>query len=65
MHNFSTFSQFWSMGGYAFYVWSAYGIGLSTLLLNIFISRKHRRKTIKILQERLRSIDYDTPQKKA
>lgn len=63
MNTFSTFSQFWAMGGYAVYVWSAYGIALGILLINIFISRKHRRKTIKILQERLRSTNYDTSTK--
>ncbi len=51
MHTFSNFSQFIAMGGYAFYVWSAYGIGLGVLLLNIFLSRKNRRKTIKLLSK--------------
>jgi heme exporter protein D len=53
MSHFSNLSDFFSMGGYAQYVWSAYGIGLSVLLLNIGISRKNRRKTLKIMQDRL------------
>lgn len=29
-----TFSEFFNMGGYAFYVWTAYLLGLIVLLLN-------------------------------
>lgn len=28
-------TSFWHMGGYAVYVWSAYGIGLGILLLQL------------------------------
>lgn len=36
-------SEFLAMGGYAVYVWSAYGITLLVLLLNIWsASRRHR-----------------------
>ena len=37
-------SEFLQMGGYAPYVWSAYGITLVTLVLNVWwIRRLHRR----------------------
>jgi heme exporter protein D len=37
-------SEFLQMGGYAPYVWSAYGITLVTLVLNVWwIRRVHRR----------------------
>jgi heme exporter protein D len=37
-------SEFLRMGGYAPYVWSAYGITLVTLVLNVWwIRRSHRR----------------------
>ncbi len=44
-------SDFFHMGGYAFYVWSSYGIAL-LVLTYIFVSpilaRKHTIKTLKI-----------------
>lgn len=30
-----TLEQFFSMGGYAFYVWTAYGIALVVLIINL------------------------------
>ena len=38
-------SSFLQMGGYAAYVWSAYGITLLVLVLNVWSARRsHRRK---------------------
>lgn len=37
-------SEFFAMGGYGPYVWSAYGITLAALVLNVWwIRRLHRR----------------------
>lgn len=44
--------KFLSMGGYAFYVWSAYGIGLAILVGNVLCSRKSRKKTLAKLREK-------------
>lgn len=33
----NSFDEFLAMGGYGFYVWTAYGITLVVLLLNIII----------------------------
>jgi heme exporter protein D len=32
-----TLEHFFSMGGYAFYVWTSYGIALAVLLLNVIL----------------------------
>ena len=39
-------NEFLHMGGYAFYVWSAYGITLLVLLLNIIMPLRQRRKLL-------------------
>ena len=39
-------SEFFHMGGYAFYVWSAYGTTLVVLLLNIVLPLR-RYRTLK------------------
>ena len=37
-------TEFLSMGGYAFYVWGAYGIAAAALLLEIaFLARRSKR----------------------
>lgn len=40
----NTLSTFFVMGGYAFYVWSAFGITLSALVINFLLPFfKHRQ----------------------
>ena len=35
---------FFNMGGYAFYVWTAYGLALAVLLINlVFVSRRKKQ----------------------
>ncbi len=46
-------NNFFSMGGYAAYVWSAYGISFIVLFLNIFLAVRNERKTIDALKKRL------------
>lgn len=42
-------TEFFAMGGYAFYVWSAYGITLVVLVANIVIPVFQRKQLIKQL----------------
>ncbi|MGB0864985.1 MAG: heme exporter protein CcmD [Granulosicoccaceae bacterium] len=37
-------SEFLNMGGYAFFVWSSYGLTFFFLLLNVFLARSYLRK---------------------
>ena len=39
-------TEFLHMGGYAFYVWTSYGITLLVLLANIVIPLRQRRKLL-------------------
>lgn len=36
---FDSFSAFLDMGGYAFYVWLSYGVGISLLILLYIVSK--------------------------
>ena len=47
-------SEFLHMGGYAFYVWSSYGITLVVLLLNVLVPLRHRRKLLADIARRAR-----------
>ena len=51
--NFSSFSEFIAMGNHGLYVWTAYGISLAVLLLNVALPMLARRR---YLQEEARSL---------
>jgi len=48
-------NNFFAMGGYATYVWSAYAISFIVLFLNIFLAVRNERKTMDELKKRLGS----------
>ena len=39
-------NEFLHMGGYAFYVWTSYGIALLILLVNVVLPLRQRRKLL-------------------
>ncbi len=39
-------NEFFHMGGYAFYVWTSYGIALLVLLANVITPLRQRRKVL-------------------
>ena len=44
-----TLQEFLAMGGYAFYVWTAYGITFLVLLLNVLLPVWQRKQLIRQL----------------
>ncbi|PKM11884.1 MAG: heme exporter protein CcmD [Gammaproteobacteria bacterium HGW-Gammaproteobacteria-3] len=44
--------DFWAMGGYAFYVWMAYGLTLVILVINIVIPVWQRKRFIQQIRNR-------------
>jgi heme exporter protein D len=49
-----SFSEFFHMGGYAFYVWTSYGITLVVLLANVISPLFLKRNLIKDLANKAR-----------
>ncbi|GJM08533.1 MAG: heme exporter protein D [Lysobacteraceae bacterium] len=47
-------SDFLAMGGYAFFVWTSYGIFLTTLVLGLVLPALRRRALIKELRQAYR-----------
>lgn len=45
------FSQWLSMGGYSYYVWSAYGLASIILLLNLVSIKSQRQRIFKNLEQ--------------
>jgi heme exporter protein D len=45
--NWGGWSEFWTMGGYGFYVWGSYGVTFACLALEILflLKRSHEAKT--------------------
>lgn len=46
--------QFFSMGGYAFYVWTAYGIALALLVFNLVLPLRRKAEVRKNIERMIR-----------
>ena len=44
-------SELFYMGGHGAYVWSAYGITLAVLIINVWLAREKRRAALERAQE--------------
>ena len=42
----SSWSDFFAMGGYALYVWGAYAVCLALMLAEPWLARRHRRQAL-------------------
>ncbi len=49
-----SWSEFFAMGGYAFFVWTSYGIALLVIVLNIVMPMIHRKKVISRVKRAIR-----------
>jgi heme exporter protein D len=49
-----SWSEFFAMGGYAFFVWTSYGIALLVILLNIVMPMIERKKVISRVKRAIR-----------
>ena len=49
-----SWSEFFDMGGYAFFVWSSYGLTFLVIVLNIVMPIMHRRKVINRVKRAIR-----------
>ena len=45
-----TVSEFFHMGGYAFYVWTSYGIAFAILLINVVVPILRRQRLLRDLR---------------
>jgi heme exporter protein D len=52
--SFTSFSEFLAMGTHGFYVWSAYGISLLVLAINLLLPLRARRSYLLDEARRLR-----------
>lgn len=48
----SSWHEFITMGGYAAYVWPAYGITLLVMVINAIVPGRRQRTLLKLLQRR-------------
>jgi heme exporter protein D len=46
--------EFFAMGGYAFYVWTSYGLALVVLAFNIIQPLLHKRRALKRIARQVR-----------
>lgn len=50
---FDSFSEFLNMGGYAFYVWTAYAFCAVVLAVNLILPLRERTRLMKALKARM------------
>lgn len=51
--------DFFNMGGYAFYIWTSYGLAFIVLIANLIIPINQKRTTLKMLARKARRKKYD------
>jgi len=49
----ATLQQFLAMGGYAFYVWTAYGVAAALLIINVVTAVVHDKQIKRRLQKQM------------
>ncbi|MDI9348409.1 MAG: heme exporter protein CcmD [Candidatus Symbiobacter sp.] len=61
-YKLSHFSEFMAMGGYGFYVWSCYGLGLVVLAALVMYYRRRLRQALRdqVLRDQVTSGDGTT-----
>ncbi|MFQ3236736.1 MAG: heme exporter protein D [Paraglaciecola sp.] len=47
---FDSFSQFWQMGGYGFFVWLSFGVSLFTLIILALDATMDKKRLFKLVQ---------------
>ncbi len=57
--------EFFYMGGYAFYIWTSYGLTLIVLLANLIIPYNQERTLLRTLARKLRRKERDNYKSKA
>lgn len=50
---FDSLGDFFNMGGYAFYVWSAYAFCAIVFALNLILPLRDRKRVMKLVQVRM------------
>ena len=53
----SSFSDFWSMGGYGLYVWGSFGVTALLMGAEAFWTRRGRRNALSYVHAELRASD--------
>ncbi len=46
--------QFFSMGGYAFYVWTSYAVALAVLVINLILPLRRRAEVLKSIERAIK-----------
>lgn len=61
----SSWSEFWAMGGYALYVWGSFAVTALLMLIEVVQARRHRREVLRQLQaaRELDALDRSQPRR--
>ncbi|MCW9023134.1 MAG: heme exporter protein CcmD [Gammaproteobacteria bacterium] len=54
-------SEFFHMGGYAFYVWASYGLALVLMLWNVIVPIQRKKQQLTRIKRKLRHEQGNNP----
>jgi len=57
--NWGSWTNFWHMGGYGFYVWGSYAVAFACIAAEIFLLASRKRTLLKRLTQMLRLTKKD------
>ncbi len=57
--NWSSWSEFFAMGGHALYVWGSYGVTFLLMAIEVFLLRRRRRAVLRRIR-RLARLQRET-----
>ena len=61
----SSWPEFWAMGGYALYVWGSFAVTALLMLIEVLQARRHRHEVLRQLQaaRELDALDRSRPRR--
>ena len=57
--NWTSFSDFWAMGGYGIYVWGSFGVTAALMAAEAFLTRRGRRNALIHVATELQAADFN------
>lgn len=63
--NWNSWTEFFHMGGYALYVWGAYGVTAALIAAEIIVLRQHHRRALQQAQQAVKFGNLQEPNHEA
>jgi heme exporter protein D len=55
----TSWAEFWAMGGYALYVWGSFAVTAVLMAIEVWQARRQRQDTVRTLRRERELLDHD------